>query len=131
MNHPPEPEPHWVVRGGMATPRQLQAGTAKHRGVPDPPGLYGFSVQYQPGKTIEELTVAGKFRHAQISVTTEADLVAAGVSAGYSVNIVKSPGGGYHHTVQVPFPLPLDLAAALSAVFTQRPNPARFLDSHT
>jgi hypothetical protein len=91
--------------------------------------LYGFSVQYHPGKTIEELTVAGKFRNAQISVTTDAALVAGGISAEYLVNIVKSPGVGYHHTVQVPFPLPLDLAGALSAAFTQRPNPARFLDS--
>ena len=128
MHPPPEKEPHWVVRGGMATPNQLQAGTARHRGVPDPPGLCGFSVQYQPGKTIKELTVAGKFRNAQISVTTDTALVAAGLSAGYPVHIVQSPGVGYHHTVQVPFPLPLDLAEALSVVFTQMPNPARFLD---
>lgn len=127
MHQPPEKEPHWVVRGGMATPSQIQAGTARHRGVPDPPGLYGFSVQYQPGKTIKELAVAGKFRNAQISITTDAALVAAGVSAGYPVHIVQSPGVGYHHTVQVPFPLPLDLAEVLSAVFTQMPNPARFL----
>jgi hypothetical protein len=117
MNQPPEQEPNWVVRGGMATPSQLQAGTAQHRGVPEPPGLYGFSVQYQPGKTIEELTV------------TDAALVAAGGSAGYPVHIVNSPGVGYHHTVQVPFPFPLVLARALSAVFTQMPNPARLLDS--
>ena len=37
----------------------------------------------------------------------------------------------YHYTVQMPFPLPLDLAVALSAVFMQRPNPARFQDSET
>ena len=129
MHQPPEREPNWVVRGGVATPRQLQAGTAKHRGVPEPPGLYGFSVQYQPGKTIEELTAAGKLRNAQISVTTDAALVAGGVSAGYPVNIVQSPGVGYHYTVQVPFPLPVDLTEALSATFAQMPNPARFLDS--
>jgi hypothetical protein len=102
---------------------------AQLSGVSEPPGLYGFSVQYQPGKTIEELTVAGKFRNAQISVTTDAALLAGGISAGYSVNIVQSPGGGYHHTVQVPFPLPWDLAEALSATFAQMSNPARFLDS--
>jgi hypothetical protein len=90
--------------------------------------LFGFSVQYQPGKTIQELAAAGRFRNAQISVTTDEILVVAGLSAGYAVSIVKSPGAGYHHTVQVPFPLPLDLAVALSAVFTQMPNPARFLD---
>ena len=128
MHRPPEQESHWVVRGGVATPRQLQAGTGRHRGVPDAPGLYGFSVQYHRGKTIQELAAAGRFRNTQISVTTDAALIAAGVQAGYDVGIVKSPGTGYHHTVQVPFPLPLDLAVALSAAFTQRPNPARFLD---
>jgi hypothetical protein len=85
-------------------------------------------VQYQSGQTIQELAAAGRFRNAHISVTTDVALVAAGVAAGYAVSIVKSPGVGYHHTVQVPFPLPLDLAVALSAVFTQQRNPARFLD---
>ncbi len=113
-------EPNWVVRGGVATPRQLQTGTAKHLGVPDPPGLFGFSIQYQPEKAIQELAAAGKFRNAQISVATQEELIAAGLSAGYAVRIVKSPGAGYHHTVQVPFPLPSDLAAALSTVFILR-----------
>jgi len=127
MPHPPGKEPHWIVRGGVATPSQLQAGTTRHRGMPDPPSLFGFSVQYQPGKTIQELAAAGRFRNAQISVTTEEELVAACLAAGYPVSIVKSPGVGYHHTAQVPCPLPLDLAQALSAGFTQMPNPARFL----
>ena len=119
-------EPNWVVRSGIATLSQLQAGTGKHLGVPDPPGLFGFSVQYHPGKTIQELAAAGRFRNVQISVTIDKELIAAGISAGYSVSIVKSPGAGYHHTVQVPFPLPTDLAVAFSAVFKQMPNPARF-----
>lgn len=127
MNQSHRTEPNWIVRGGIATPRQLQAGTAKHLGIPDPPGLFGFSIQYQPGRTIAELATAGRFRNAQISVTTSEELMTAGLSAGYVVRIVKSPGVGYHYTVQVPFPLPSDLAAALSAVFTQMPNPARFL----
>jgi hypothetical protein len=90
--------------------------------------LFGFSVQYQPGKTVQELATAGRFRNAHISVTTAEELIAAGFSVGYAVSIVPSPGAGYHHTVQVPFPLPLDLAVALSTVFTQRPNPARLQD---
>lgn len=57
---------------------------------------------------------------------TDQELIAAGIAAGYSINVVKSPGIGYHHTVQVPFPLPMDLAVALSAVFKPMPNPARF-----
>ena len=128
MYQPPEQESHWVVRGGVATPRQLQAGTARHRGVPDPPGLYGFSVQYHPGKTIQELAAAGRFRNAQISVTTAEVLIAAGAVVGYTVGIIQSPGAGYHHTVQVPCPFSWDVAVALSAVFTQMPNPARVLD---
>ena len=92
MNQLIDNEPPWVVRGGMATPSQLQAGTARHRGVPDPPGLCGFSVQHQPGKTIQELATAGRFRNTQISVTTDAALVAAGVAVGYAVSMVKSPG---------------------------------------
>ena len=128
MYQPPEQESHWVVRGGVATPRQLQAGTARHRGVPDPPGLYGFSVQYHPGKTIQELAAAGRFRNVQISVTTAEVLIAAGAVVGYTVGIIQSPGAGYHHTVQVPCPFSWDVAVALSAVFTQMPNPARVLD---
>jgi len=128
MNQLSEQARNWVVRGGVATPSQLQAGTARHRGVSDPAGLCGFSVQYQAGKTIEELATAGKWRNAQISVTTDEELIAAGLRVRYSVSLVQSPGSGYHHIVQVPFPLPWDLAVALSAVFTQRPNPARFVD---
>src|SRR3989442_6052862 len=114
--------PHWVVRGGVATPSQLQAGTARHRGVPESPGLYGFSVQYQPGKTVQELAVAGRFRNAQINVTTDAALVAAGVEAGYAVNIVENPGTGDHYTVQGLFPLSFDFAIGPSAGFYTPPN---------
>jgi hypothetical protein len=118
-----KPEPKWVVRGGIATPEQLQRGSSEHKAVP---GLFGFSVQYQPGKTIVELATAGRFRNKQISVTTAEAIVAAGAAAGYGVSIVKSPGSGYHHTVQVPNPFPDDLATVLSAAFTQIPNPAPF-----
>jgi len=121
-------EPNWVVRGGIATSKQLQAGTGKHLSATIPLDLFGFSVQHQPGKTIDELAAAGRFRNAQISVTTADELIAAGVAAGYAITIVKSPGAGYHYTVQVPFPLPADLAVVLSAVFKQAPNPARIAD---
>ena len=122
-------ELNWIVRGGVATAKQLQTGTSKHVGMPDPPGLFGFSVQYQLGKTIADLAAAGRFRNAQISVATEAQLIAVSTQAGYAVRIVKSPGTGYHYTVQVPFPLPLSLAVALSSAFAQMTNPARFLES--
>jgi hypothetical protein len=115
-------EPNWVVRGGLASPENLQDGTSEHALVS---GLYGFSVQYSPGKTIQELAAAGRFRNAQISVTTVEQLVAAAGGAGYKIAVVSSPGIGYHATVEVPDPLPDDLALALSNAFRRMPNPAR------
>jgi hypothetical protein len=115
-------EPNWVVRAGIATPEQLQKGVAQHRDIP---GLHGFSVQSEPGHTIPDLAAAGQFPNAQISVSSVEALVRAGASAGYNIQVVKSPGRGYHRTVQVPDPLPYHLAQALSEAFTQMPNPAR------
>jgi hypothetical protein len=113
----------WVVRAGLATPRQLQAGVAEHRRRP---GLFGFSVQHSPGLTVEQLAAAGQFPHGQISVTTVERLIAAGIAVGYDVRVVGSPGVGFHHTVVVPYPLPDELATALSLTFLPRQNPARF-----
>jgi hypothetical protein len=115
------PQPNWVVRGGQATPERLQRGTAEHLAVS---GLFGFSVQYQPGQSVAALAAAGRFPNAQISVSTDERLFAAGREAGYDVHVVKSPGRGFHHTVEVPFPLPDALAEALSLAFTAMPNPA-------
>jgi hypothetical protein len=113
---------NWLVRGGVATPQQLQNGTREHIQAP---GIIGFSVQYQPGQTIEQLARAAQFPHALISVTTLERLMAAGASVGYNISIVKSPGRGFHHTVIVPAPLPEVLAQALSEAFEQGPNPFR------
>jgi hypothetical protein len=88
------------------------------------PGLFGFSVQHEPGKSIEELAAAGRFPNKQISVTTAEALFNAASRAGYEVALVKSPGKGYHYSVEVPDPLSPDLADALSSVFVQMPNPA-------
>lgn len=109
-------EPIWVVRAGVATSEQLKTGSKLHRGVP---GLFGFSVQSAPGKTIEELAAAGQFRHGQISVTTVDALLAVGVP------IVKSPGTGYHNTARTEYPLTDLKAKLISAVFKPRPNPAQ------
>jgi hypothetical protein len=113
----------WVVRAGVATPRQLQDGTARHLSLP---WLFGFSVQHEAGRTIEQLASAGQFRNAQISVTTVERLVAAAAAIGYDVRVVPSPGRGFHCTIEAPYPLPDDLAIALSETFEQLPNPARF-----
>jgi len=124
-------ELNWVVRAGVVTAQQLQRGTDFHGSVP---GLHGFSVQREPGKTVVELAAAGQFPNAQISVTTVESLIGAAVAAGYAVTVVKSPGRGYHQTVVVPVHpmvhapderMPPNLAEALSRVFTATPNPAR------
>lgn len=94
-------------------------------------GLYGFSVQYAQGRTVEELARAGQFPHAQLSVATDDALAAALIPLGYEMRLVPSPGKGYHHTFAVLYDasgvplrtLPLDAARALSATFWQQPNP--------
>lgn len=112
-----------VVRGGIATPQQLQRGIAEYAQVP---GLTGFSVQSAPGKTINELAAAGQFRNKQISVTTVGELENAGGALGFHIRVVPSPGRGFHNTATTPNPLPDDLAIALSKVFRQIPNPSLF-----
>lgn len=112
-----------VVRGGIATPQQLQRGIAEHARAP---GLTGFSVQSAPGKTINELAAAGQFHNRQISVTTVEGLEDAGRCLGFDIRVVPSPGRGFHNTVTTPNPLPTDLAKALSEVFRRMPNPSPF-----
>ena len=119
---PPQGEPNWVVRAGIVTPEQLKNGVGGHALMP---GLHGFSVQSEPGRTVFQLAEGGHFPNAQISVSTVEALVATGQAMGYSVRVVKSPGRGFHFTVEVPDPLPDALAEALSREFTQMPNPAR------
>jgi hypothetical protein len=119
----------WVVRAGIATPKQLIDGFGKHLGVGAP--LYGFSVQYQPGRTIDELAQAGQYRNGQISYASDDDLAMAVNSSGYTMRLVKSPGRGFHHTFAVIYnvnsmmeqSLPLIVAVAISKVFRQMKNP--------
>jgi hypothetical protein len=114
-------EPNWVVRGGTASADNLKKAAKLHPEV----GVYGISVQYHPGATIEELARAGQFPHPKISVTAAEVLIGAGQAAGYEIALVDTPGPGYHHDIQVPEPMPDDLAQALASVFTQQPNPAQ------
>lgn len=118
----------WVVRAGAAAARSLIRGYREHAAVP---GLYGFSVQYAPGKTVEDLARTGQFPHPRISVATDDALAAALSPLGYAMRLVRSPGKGYHHTFAVLYDasgiplrtLPDDAARALSATFRQQPNP--------
>jgi hypothetical protein len=123
---------NWVVRAGVATADLLQLGYAKHKAVT---GLFGFSVQYEPGQSVDALAQAGRFRNAQISYADAAELERAVQSLGYTVRLVKSPGNGFHHTFAVLYTisvmmlqsLPRDAAEALSQTFTRMPNPHRIL----
>lgn len=59
----------WVVRAREAKARDLLTGYAPHRAVP---GLYGLSVHYAPGISLDELALSGRFPHAMISYEDEA-----------------------------------------------------------
>ncbi|MGH2515833.1 MAG: hypothetical protein ACRDHP_09270, partial [Ktedonobacterales bacterium] len=120
----------WVVRGGITSTTRLIAGYGEHGGVP---GLFGFSVQYAPGKTVEELAQAGQLRNGQVSYALDDDLAQSLKLLGYTMRLVKSPGHGFHHTFAVLYDasgamlhvLPADAANALSQTFQQRKNPYR------
>lgn len=112
------PDEAFVVRGGVATPKQIACGIGPHRDVP---GLTGFSAQSRAGASIEELTATGgvgngPFPHGQVSVTTVGKLRCIGC------DIVPSPGGGANHVTVTPGPA---TPAQISDQFRPQPNPAR------
>lgn len=118
----------WVVRAGEAKARDLVTGYAEHRAVP---GLYGFSVQYAPGASLDALALSGRFPHAMISYEDEAVLAAVLEAVGYRMRLVASPGVGHHHTFCVvedlggrpQTTLPPIVADALAATFRHMRNP--------
>ena len=119
----------WVVRGGQATPLNLINSYARHAAMPQ---LFGFSVQYAPGKTVDALARAGRLPNLSISYAEDTSLEAALTPLGYSMRLVRSPGKGYHHTFTVLYDvagtmlkiLPQDAAEAISRTFKRIPNPA-------
>lgn len=122
----------WVVRAGIAESEMLIDGYEEHN---QRPGLYGFSVQYAPGKTIDELAQAGQFRNAQISFASDDHLADALQVLGYRMALIASPGRGYHTTFVVLYDrsgqmirsLPPDAAQAISTTFQRRKNPYRIM----
>ena len=118
----------WVVRAGIVSAGSLVKGYNQHRSVA---GLFGFSVLYAPGRSIEELALAGQFPHAQISYAADDTPQTALQPLGYIMKLARSPGKGYHHTFAVLYDvsgvplqsLPQDAAIALSQAFRQRLNP--------
>lgn len=121
----------YVVRGGTATADLLQRSYGPHRGVP---GVYGLSVQYAPGrrKTLKELALAGQLQNGQISFATLDELARALVAIGYAMQLLSTPGIGYHHTLCVVYDasgrmlqkLPRDAAEAIDRALHRLPNPA-------
>lgn len=120
----------WVVRAGEARAQFLLLGYGLHQRVP---GLYGFSVQYEPGLSVDELALSGRFPNAIISYEDEAVLARAVEGVGYHMRLVRSPGMGHHHTfciftdaagVTVPR-LPQVVANVLEQTFRRMPNPHR------
>ena len=120
----------WVVRAGEAKAHDLMTGFAEHRAVP---GLYGFSVQYAPGASLDDLALSGRFPHAMISYEDEEALASALAPIGYRMRLVASPGAGHHHTFCVvedlsgraQTALPPIVADALAQTFRRMPNPHR------
>lgn len=120
------------MRAGEAQPGQLMKGYREHLGAR---GVYGFSVQYNPGSSVDDLAREGAFSNGQISYQDEDVLQAVVASLGYRLGFIPTPGGVYHHTCMVLYgaagamlhTLPLDVAQALSAAFLRMPNPHRRL----
>lgn len=75
-----------VVRGGTATPDGIKMG-------PHPEGVYGFSVQSAPNKSIENLASTLPVYYPKIGVTKVGSFRAVGG------DVIKTSGGGQHATV--------------------------------
>ncbi|HKV83646.1 MAG TPA: hypothetical protein VJN88_03760 [Ktedonobacterales bacterium] len=118
----------WVVRAGEAQAQFLVDGYVEHRRMP---GVYGFSVQYNAGSSVDDLALAGRFRNTRISFQDEDALQAVVAPLGYRLEFIPSPGGGFHHTctlieVATGAPLhalPANAASALSNAFQRMRNP--------
>jgi hypothetical protein len=120
----------WVVRAGEASAQSLMQGYAEHNHIP---GLYGFSVQYAPGLSLDDLALSGRFPNATVSFEDEAVLQAALTPIGYRIQLRSSPGMGHHHTFCVILDrngialttLPAVVADVLTQTFQRMPNPHR------
>jgi hypothetical protein len=111
----------YVVRGGENTPQNFINGS----GRVDPPysNLTGFSVVTAPGMSVEQLAIARSYPNTSISYSTTDALRSVGVK------VVPTPfperGNPLHATGVVQIPLDPALAAKISAMFRQMPNPSK------
>lgn len=120
----------WVVRAGWAEPANLQDNYEEHTLAP---GVFGFSVQYAPGSSLDDLARAGEFPNGTISYAYDNELINALRPLGLTMELRRTPGRGFHHTFMVLYDanrvmkldLPDDAAQALAATFRHRDNPHR------
>ena len=108
----------YVVRGGLADPNNLIAGSQSTNFLG---GISGFSVTTAPGLSVPQLAQAGNYPNGSISWTTTGQLATLGLG------VVSTPTSSnpFHGTVIVPIPLSLPLATAISAQFQTILNPYR------
>lgn len=100
---------------------------------PDYAGVYGLSVVFHPGYTVDQLAQVGHFRHGQISYGMVRQLRDALTHAGYTMLLIHTPTAALpdHHTLAIAQggtlvqTLPSDAAQALGAAFTTIKNPHR------
>jgi hypothetical protein len=85
----------WVVRAGIAFWRDLQRAYRRNGRIS------GFSVQYAPGLSWQELAKAGQFPHAKVGYADRDALVAAVAPLGYELRLIPTPGRGYHHELSL------------------------------
>lgn len=109
----------YVIRGGLATPGSLAAGSGPVRAPYD--SLTGFSVTTAPKMSIDQLALVANYPNGQISWTTVQELAKIGVP------VVPTPFDRMplHGTAVVPIPLDPARATQISNVFRQMKNPAR------
>ena len=75
-----------VVRGGYCGASSLRRGYRRHPGAA---GVWGLSVQYAPGRSIEDLIRAGRlYSYPVVSYADEADLAAAVAPLGFRIRLI-------------------------------------------
>jgi len=109
----PLPDDALVVRGGKPpfVNNPLDHGCDEH-----PAGVYGFSVQCAPGKTLGDL--AGYLRNRRVGLTTVGEIRRMGY------DVVRTAGFGNHATVVVPSDWDGAATEELAWLFQEAENPS-------
>ncbi len=118
----------FAARGGQPTEANLVRG---YGAFTPRPGVYGLSVVFHPGYTLDQLLRVAQFPHSRVGYATIAEVEMALTQAGYELVLTKTPTRKYvdHHTLGVAQggvalrSLPADAARALTGVLHEIPNP--------